>query len=139
MATSLPPTSSPFAEADLNLAARNQTDASVLRQDLCDSRLEAESLRLDLGDATAMLEALEAELWSVTTRWQGVAHDRHEPGSSPLSHLLQARTLLRRMLFQEVGSNGIQSAASADLQLAEVSFSFLLNLRTVRACRRPSP
>ena len=108
-----------------SLGALEQTDACLLRQHLCDSRAEAESLRFDLGDATALIEALEAELWSVTTRWNGDARDQRQPGSDALSLLIQARTLVRRRLFQELGPNGIQPAALADLRLAEVSFRFL--------------
>ena len=118
------------------MGAPEQTDAFRLRQHLYDTRAEAECLRLDLGDATALIEALEAELWSVTGRWDGPAHDQRQPGSDPLSLLIQARTQLRRTLFQELGSYVTPPAALADLRLAEVSFRFLLGLRSVRADRR---
>ena len=115
------------------LGARERTDACVLREHLCDSRAEAESLRFDLGDATALIEALENELWSLTARWKG--REQRKPGSDALTLLIQARTQLRRTLFQELGPGGVLPAALADLRLAEVAFSFLLRLRSARAER----
>ena len=118
------------------MGALERTDAVLLRQHLYDSRAEAEGLQLDLGDATALIEALEAELWSVTGRWDGPPHDQRHPGSDPLSLLIQARTVVRRLLFRELGPYVTPPAALADLRLAEVSFRFLLGLRSVRADRR---
>ena len=106
-------------------------DAHVFRQGLIDSRAEAESLRFDLGDATALIEALEGELWAVSARWRG--QDQAEAASDALSLLIQARTLIRRTLFQECGSESERAAALRDLRIAEAAFGFLLGLRTLRA------
>ena len=108
-------------------------DAHVLRQCLFDSRQEAESLRFALGDATALIEGLEAELWAVTVRWRG--QDQSRSASDAVNLLIQARTNIRRTLFQDRGPEGDPAAALRDLRITEAAFGFLLGLRSLRADR----
>ena len=118
------------------MSAAEHDDAPLLRQRLFESRAEAESLRYDLGDATALIEALEAELWAVTARWRGPDHG--QSAITAVSLLIQARTQVRRTLFQELASEQARAAAQRDLRIAEAAFSFLLGLRSLRADRRPT-
>ena len=110
-------------------------EAHILRQYLIDCRQEAESLRVDLGDATALIEALEGELWAVTARWWGP--DQVQAASGALNHLIQARSLIRRTLFQERGSESERAAALRDLRIAEATFGFLVGLRILRVDTHP--
>ena len=110
-------------------------DAHILRQYLIDCRQEAESLRFDVGDATALIEAFEGELGAVTARWRRPG--QVEAASDAMSLLIQARTHVRRTLFQVLGSEQARAAALHDLRIAEAAFGFLLGLRTLRADRHP--
>ena len=94
-------------------------------------------LRLDLGDATALIEGLEAELWSITRRWRGPDSGQSEERAMDL--LIQARTLIRRALVQELGPESVEQAgALRDLRVAEVCFCFLLGLRSLQVSGAPS-
>ena len=106
------------------MEATDYVNALRLRQDLLDSRAEAESLRYDLGDATALIEALEAELSAVTARWRG--QDQGRSATAAVGLLIQARTQVRRTLFQDLASEQDRASAERDLRVAEVAFSFLL-------------
>jgi hypothetical protein len=110
-------------------------EASALHDALCKSRAEAMSLRLDLSEAQGFIDALEAELWAAGAYWKPPGQARTVQETSPLDLLLHARTLIRRRLFQELGTQGKQAAAMHDLRIAEVAFRFLLGLRSLR---RPS-
>ena len=108
-----------------------QDEVTFLRESLHQSRAEAESLRLDLGDATALIEGLEAELWSITSRWR--RPDRGHSEERAMDLLIQARTQVRRTLFQELGPESAEQAgALRDLRVAEVCFRFLLGLRSLQ-------
>jgi hypothetical protein len=114
-----------------------QDEVTSLRESLHQSRTQAESLRLDLGDAAALIEALEGELWSITARWRGPDQGQSEERAMDL--LIQARTLIRRALFQELGRGRIdQAGVLQDLRIAEVCFRFLLRLRSLQGSGSPS-
>src|SRR4051812_46825413 len=106
-------------------------EASALHAALQQSRAEAMSLRLDLAEACGFVAALEAELWAATQVRNEPGHAHREP--TALNLLLQARTLIRRRLFQELGLGGNRTAAMHDLRIAEVAFHFLLRLRSLRS------
>jgi hypothetical protein len=108
-------------------------EVSALRAALQECRAEAMSLRLDLAEACGFVEALEAELWAATQVRNAPGHSDREP--TALNLLLQARTLVRHTLFQELGLNSGRAAALHDLRIAEVAFRFLLGLQSLR---RPS-
>ena len=116
---------------------RDQRRSEWLRDDLHRTRGEANSLRLDLAEATALIDALESEVWRITTRWCGPDDGRSAVGAMDL--LIQARTLMRRALLSSIHSAPSHRAAAVrDLRIAEVSFSFLLGLRSLRALK-PEP
>ena len=102
-------------------------EVAALRQSLHESRSEAESLRLDLAEAQGFVEALEAELWAVTVASQPL-QDGRVTGAEIINLLLQARSLIRRTSFQQMGPAGDRTASLRDLRIAEVSFRFLLDL-----------
>jgi hypothetical protein len=113
-----------------------QDEATFLRESLHQSCAEVESLRLDLGDATALIEGLEAELWSITARWR--SPDRGQDDAGAIDLLIQARTQVRRALFQELGPVSVEQAgALQDLRVAEVCFRFLLGLRSLQISGSP--
>jgi hypothetical protein len=113
-----------------------QDEVTFLRESLHQSRAEAESLRLDLGDATALIEALEGELWAITSHWQGP--DRGQSEERAMDLLIQARTLIRRALVQELGPESVEQAGALwDLRIAEVCFRFLLRFRSLQVSRSP--
>ena len=114
-----------------------QDEVTFLRESLHQSRGEAESLRLDLGEATALIEALEGELWAITSRWRGP--DRGQSEERAMDLLIQARTQVRRTLFQELGPESVEQAGALwDLRIAEVCFRFLLGLHSLQVSRCPS-
>ena len=105
-------------------------DDAPLKQPLSEAEATAHSLRLDLAESDALIEALQNELWSVTSRWRGPDDGRLR--GTTLDAIIQARTLVRRMLFQELAAAGGQAGVMQDLRIAEVAFRFLLGLRSLQ-------
>lgn len=86
-------------------------ESDDLRGALHRSRAEAESLRLDLSEALGFVEALEAELWASSRRRTAPGWPAAVREPSPLNLLLQARTPIRRRLFEELVQGGNRNAA----------------------------
>ncbi|CAX22486.1 protein of unknown function [Methylorubrum extorquens DM4] len=107
-------------------------EESGLRDALWQSRAEAMSLRLDLAEAHGFIEALEAELWAAGACWTAPEEARAGREPSPLRLLLQARTLIRQRLFQELVPGCNRAAAMHDLRITEVAFKFLLGRPSLR-------
>lgn len=107
-----------------------ERDHAPLSRRLSEAESIVYGLRLDLAEATALIEALESELSNLTSQWRGPDDGRLRTGT--LNAIVHARTLVRRILFQELAADRGQASTMQDLRIAEASFGFLLRLRTLR-------
>jgi hypothetical protein len=110
-------------------------DDALLSQRLSEAEATACSLRLDLAESGALIKALEDELLSVTSRWRGPDDGRLR--GTTVDTIIQVRTLIRRILFQELAAAGGRADVMQDLRVAEVCFRFLLGMRSIQVNKSP--
>ncbi len=114
--------SQPGDPADLDAASRELLHIA---------RAEADHLRLSLAEAEGFLDAVEHEL-----RLTGMGLLSHAEwtvaSTQALPAIVRARTLTRQTLLGRLRPGESQDAVHQDLRLAEVAFSFLLDMRALR-------
>jgi hypothetical protein len=101
------------------------------RELLYAARAEADHLRLSLNEAEALLDAVEDELRAVTRR-SLVGAEMAIPSTQAVPAIVRARTLTRQALFGRLRPGCSQAAIFQDLRMAEVSFAFVLGMRSLR-------
>ena len=108
--------------ADLDAASRELLYAA---------RAEADHLRLSLAEAEGFLDAVEHEL-----RLTGMGLLSHAEwtvaSTQALPTIVRARTLTRQTLLGRLPPGRSQDAVYQDLRMAEVSFAFILGMRSLR-------
>jgi hypothetical protein len=112
----------PGDPADLDAEARELLYAA---------RAEADHLRTSLAEAEALLDAVEDELRAVTRRSLSDA-EWIVASAQAVPAIVRARTLTRQALFGRSRAGSSQGADDQDLRMAEVSFAFVLGMRSLR-------